>query len=403
MARDWRGGVVAHGGRLYLRVRDSTGEWVDRAPYPDRALLDTPDGRATAERVLVEVVRELHARERATEGRPGPLTVDAWSRTWLAERRASGLADAENDEARLRLHVLPTLGAMRLEEVEPHHLKALATAWTAAGKAPRTRRNIYSVVKAMFRDARIDGALRSPDPCILTHRQLGKIRDARGGWRAGAVFTRDELAALLSDERIPPDRQVWYGLLGPGMLRTGEAAGLRWRAVHLDVDPLGRLDVLTSYDDGSTKTETDRWMPVHPALAELLAAWRLGGWARTWGRQPEPDDLVCPTPAEPRRPGRVVRVGSMRDRHWAWKRLRTDLVTLGLRHRRAHDLRRTGISLARSDGASRDVLGWGTHAPPRDVLGLYTSLEWEALCREVAKMQLELQRGGVVVPLGAST
>ena len=67
--------------------------------------------------------------------------------------------------------------------------------------------------------------------------------------------------------------------------------------------------------------------------------------------------------------------------------------------RRAHDLRRTGISLARSAGADAAILRWGTHAPPKSVIDLYTSIEWEALCREVGKLRLELHWPGVVVAL----
>jgi hypothetical protein len=62
-----------------------------------------------------------------------------------------------------------------------------------------------------------------------------------------------------------------------------------------------------------------------------------------------------------------------------------DLKALGLGHRRVHDLRRTGISLAIEDGADETILHRGTHAPPKDIMGLYTSVAWEALCREVDK------------------
>lgn len=72
--------------------------------------------------------------------------------------------------------------------------------------------------------------------------------------------------------------------------------------------------------------------------------------ARTYGPTPEPGDLV-PVPPEPRRKGRVKPVGSMLDKDWIWKRAHWDCDALGLRHRRVHDLRRTGISLAIEDGA----------------------------------------------------
>jgi len=61
---------------------------------------------------------------------------------------------------------------------------------------------------------------------------------------------------------------------------------------------------------------------------------------------------------------------------------------VGARQRRAHGLRRTGISLAIEDGAEELILKRGTHAPPRHVMALYTSVQWKTLCREVAKLAL---------------
>ena len=87
--------------------------------------------------------------------------------------------------------------------------------------------------------------------------------------------------------------------------------------------------------------------------------------------------------AGPRKPR-----GAMRDRHYVWKRAQKDLLALGLRRRRVHDLRRTGLSLAQEDGADENMLKRGTHAPPKHVVGLYTTVAWEALCREVAKLKL---------------
>ncbi len=48
------------------------------------------------------------------------------------------------------------------------------------------------------------------------------------------------------------------------------------------------------YGMQSVKTEVPRRMPVHPTLAKILAAWRLGGWAEMMGRAPKADDLIVP-------------------------------------------------------------------------------------------------------------
>jgi hypothetical protein len=88
----------------------------------------------------------------------------------------------------------------------------------------------------------------------------------------------------------------------------------------------------------------------------------------------------------------------MRDRHYIWKRLQADLRLLGFRPRRVHDLRRTGISLAIDDGTDEALLKRGTHAAPKHVMGLHTSVAWESLCREVQKLNITTDRK--VVQLG---
>ena len=74
----------------------------------------------------------------------------------------------------------------------------------------------------------------------------------------------------------------------------------------------------------------------------------------------------------------------MRSDHDSYKRLRIDVNALGWRRRRFHDLRRTGITLYREDGAEKDILHLCTHgAPSSDVMELYTSFGWAKLCAQV--------------------
>ena len=57
--------------------------------------------------------------------------------------------------------------------------------------------------------------------------------------------------------------------------------------------------------------------------------------------------------------------------------------------RRFHDLRRTGVTLYRDDGAERDVLRLCTHgAPGQDVMEFYTSFGWSKLCAQVKPLRL---------------
>ncbi|WNG56524.1 hypothetical protein F0U59_18505 [Archangium gephyra] len=96
----------------------------------------------------------------------------------------------------------------------------------------------------------------------------------------------------------------------------------------------------------------------------------------------------------------------MRTDHHSDKRLVKDMEALGLRHRRDHDLQRTMISLARTDGARRDILDLCTHTPRKsgNTIDLYTTFPWEALCAEMAKLKVQRQEPGQLarLPLAAS-
>ncbi len=128
-----------------------------------------------------------------------------------------------------------------------------------------------------------------------------------------------------------------------------------------------------------TKTDNPREVPVHPVLARVLDRWRQEGWARMRGHLPTHEDLIVPS-----REGEYLRADDV------LPRLHHDLRQLGLRPRRTHDARRTFISLAQADGAQPHILKWVTHGRPRDIVSAYTTLPWEALCGEVAKLRVQV-------------
>jgi integrase len=87
------------------------------------------------------------------------------------------------------------------------------------------------VVAALFRDAKLADLIEQ-SPCILDERQLGPLVDKDPEWRNEAVLARDEVETIISDARIPADRQMVYALELLAGVRPGEAAAQRWR--HYD-------------------------------------------------------------------------------------------------------------------------------------------------------------------------
>jgi integrase len=378
---EWSGSVYLPAGRtrLHLSVRVA-GRWRSKAtPYPD-----TPEGRELAGRMLAALRSQLQAEE-AAGAADAPLTVERWAETWLETRR-----DPTYDRIHLTLHVLPVIGSMPLRRLEPRHLLELVDAWRAAGAAARTIRNRYATVHAMCRDAAVRGLIPQSPAILSRPAHLPAIEDVDPEWRASAVLQRAEVERLLGAGG-PADSRVAWHLLALAGLRHGELAALRWRHYDAEREPLGSLLIARSNRRGRTKTGQTRQVPVLPALAAVLAAWRLTGWERFLGRAPGPDDLVLPLRGlrgspEPR----------MRSKGHTLRRLHRALAALGLRPRRVHDLRRTWISLCLSDGADRETLRWASHGRPGDVLGAYTEMEWAKLCAEVGKLSARAARAAVV-------
>jgi integrase len=386
--------VYARGKKLWFRLKVE-GKWRSR-PTPYRV-----GEEAAAERYAAAAQRAVEKRE-AKATTDGPLTLAAYAEQWLKQRKELGVRSWENESARLRLHVLPTIGHLPLTDVRAIHVRDLVRALTTMGKlAPRTIRDVYGVLHCLYETA-IGDELLEHNPCKLRQsrgrgRELPRKIDADPEWRSQATYAVREVEQLISDPRIPPARRVLHALKAIGGLRHEEAAALRWRHYDPSPEPLGRLAIARAYDsraceEKATKSGAPRRMPVHPVLAKLLAAWKLSHWERIYGHPPGPDDLIVPTLT-----GRHVNVSD------AGHDLTDDLTQLGLRvmagarrKRGGHDLRSWFITTCQEHGAHRDLLRVCTHGAGTDVLDGYTRATWTALCAEVSKLRVSLLDGEVL-------
>lgn len=320
---------------------------------------------------------------------PAPVTLLAHARDWITTQHYTS---AGEDRQRIELYVAPdAIGALALAAITPRdcaafvaRVRALTSSRDRKPLAPRTVRNIVDVVRRALAAAVVAGALEA-SPWRLPRGALPALTDKRAEFRAAAVFTREEAIALCTDPQIPPDRRVLYALLVLTGCRFGEVAALRWRHYDAARRPLGRLTVSVSIERRSraekgVKSGVAREVPAHPALAAILKAWRGAGWRAMLEREPGPDDFVIPS-----------RMGGARGERQAHARLQEDLVRLGFRGRRVHDLRRTFVSLCRDDGARGDVLRWVSHGGSRaSMVDLYSTLAWSTLCTEVARLRFDL-------------
>jgi integrase len=376
--KDWSARVQQRGGKLYVEFKEN-GRWVQRV---------TPckvGEEKAAESIARKIERELKERE-AFADETGIVTVRSFGEKWLERRKR--LPSWQDDESHLKHHIYPRFGGSLLVEVKPKMVRKMMDELELAGLAPRTRRNIYSTGRSLFRAAQFEELIVA-SPFILSREDMPKPRDVDPRWRKTAIFLPTEVEQLISDASVPQDRRVIYALLFLGCARFGEMAALRWRHIEARV-PLACLEISASYNVRSKKEKgvkagPGREVPVHPTLAKVLAAWKLTGWKEMFGQDPKPDDLIAPS-----------RKGKNRSVNHGLKKFHEDLERLELRVRRQHDSRRTFATLAENACRDREAVKWIVHGRAGDVLSQYTDAEWDRLCAAVLSVKIELREGRVL-------
>ena len=232
------GSIFPRGSKLYFKVKGPDGWKQVVTPYK-------VGEERQAEAALAKVEARLAAGE-STVGHLGPVTVGDFYKSWIQDRERD-VRTWRNDESVFRLHVLPALGATRIDAVRAADISTLVKSWRKA-MAPKSVHNAYSSLSAFFRDACLADLL-SNSPCILKKQHLGPKEPKDPEFRATAVFRRDEVELLISDERIALDRRVLYALQALAGLRHGEAAALKWRNYLTAAQPLAQLYVAFSNEN----------------------------------------------------------------------------------------------------------------------------------------------------------
>lgn len=394
-------GVYARGGLLWIRWTDAKGE----RQWRPTGLRVGDEAKAAAALVVIkrQAMAERELLQQESEGGPGLPAVSGgvtvamyWNHRLKARQRNPETASAAKANVwHGRDHILPSVGHIALADFKPAHAEAFVNELKAKRLpdgtpqlAPRTIHTIWHALRGMFRTA-VVGSYVPSNPCVLERGVLPKKKDKDPHWRRTAVFSREEVETLISDERIPLQRRVLYAILFLAGVRPGEASALRWSYYDTSWQPLGLLDIQRAYDtdgraEGETKTDKQRLVPVHPTLARMLAQWKLSGWAAHLGRAPKPDDLIVPNQQNTYQSGNGMR-----------NRALDDLATLGWRKRRFYDTRRTFISRCQADLIPKDIYRWWTHGPPSgaDAVDLYASVDWPAHCREILKLKVDLKEG----------
>ena len=374
------------GTKTYYYATFMAGEGTERRQEQEYA------GTTKKQALDLSIKREREVRDGtySKEHRTAAVTVAAYAKTW-GEKRANKTAD--DDRARLRDHVIPHIGDLRLSDVEPPTIRDLVTKLVKLKTiAPATIHNVYGTVSTMFRTAVFEKLIPAT-PCVLLKGMLPTVPN-----KQKAIYEKGDLLALITCERIPLDRRVFYALTGLTAMRHGEAAGRRWRDWEPNTPILGCLSVDTQYDSEPLKSpdgeERPRRVPVHPTLTKILQHWKEVGFPRLFGRAPRPEDFIVPSRRGPQHFRTVRRslanLTETREAKGRTGHRLSDCEAAGITPLTFHRLRDTCISLARRDGARKDVFERISHNAKGDIIDGYTLFDWAPLCEAMLALRFDL-------------
>jgi integrase len=281
------GSIRERNGRFYIRTRvqvidSDTGEI--RWQQVEKA---AGKSRRQAEKTL----RELQTAVDEGSYVPSSMTVLELGRKWLREHVQPNLkpSAAANYKGTFYRHVVPSLGAVRVDDCKPQMVKALLGRKRAEGLSDETVAKIRRHMHAMFAFAQ-DAGLLTVNPASAP-RKRGQKRRRRA---RGTALSPAQIARFLNECSRDPSGKLrddarWVLFFTVALdtgLRRGEMIGLRWGDVNL-LDrilyvrrSIGNYDdpeaIDADDDDLTTKTEAgERLVPIldgaQAALERLYA------------------------------------------------------------------------------------------------------------------------------------
>jgi len=201
--------------------------------------------------------------------------------TWAKANKSSW----SREYSTYQIWIKPVIGEKALAAITVKDLEKIQENMAKAGRAPRTIRYAFDIVRQVFNHAIVRGAFKGTNPATLVKRPQADNRRVR-------FLTEDEARALL-DELKQRSRQTWeMALLSlhTGM-RAGEIFNLRWQNIDFENKLINIMD---------TKSGRNRQAHMTPEVESMLKAKEQGA----------PSDLVFPD----RNGNRIVQISKAFDR-----------------------------------------------------------------------------------------
>ncbi|MDP9798753.1 integrase [Catenuloplanes nepalensis] len=353
-------------GRVTVGVKDNG--------QPDRRHVQ---GKTEAE--VTKKVRKLEReRENGTVRKAGQRwTVEKWLLHWLDNIAAPVVRVNTIDGYRVavRKHLIPGLGAHRLDQLQPEHLEKLYARMLANGSAPATAHQSHRTIRTALNEAVRRGHL-GRNPAALA--KPPRLPDTEV-----EPFSIEDVQTILKVAAERRNSARWAVALALG-LRQGEALGLKWPDVNLKAGTLTVRRALLRPKwghgcDPKCDARVPGLCPHRVNLRPVSADTKSRAGRRTIGL---PDALikVLREHREAQEAERETAAQLWQDEDWVfstrtgqrihqatdydeWKRLLKDA---GVRDARLHDARHTAATallvLGVSGRAVMGIMGWSNAA-----------------------------------------
>ena len=191
----------------------------------------TPDRRHVSRKTRAEVtkvVRELERlRDSGTVRKAGQRwTVETWLTHWVENIAAPSVSENTIDGYRVAVyhHLIPGLGAHRLEKLEPEHLERFYKKMQDTGSAAGTAHQAHRTVRAALNEA-IRRRHLTVNPASIAKAPRFEEEEVE-------PYSVEEVQSLLLEAGRQRNAARWVIALALG-LRQGEVLGLKWTDVDL--------------------------------------------------------------------------------------------------------------------------------------------------------------------------
>jgi integrase len=202
-------------GRVTVGVRDDG--------KPDRRHV-----RGKDETEVTRKVRKLEQeRDAGTVRKPGkPWTVERWLTHWVENiaEPTVGENTIAGYRVAVKVHLIPGLGAHRIDRLEPEHIEALTRRMQKSGSSAGTAHQAYRTLNTALNEA-VRRKHITTNPASIA--KPPKLVEAEV-----EPYSVEEVQRLLTEAAKRRNTARWAVALALG-LRQGEALGLKWTDVDL--------------------------------------------------------------------------------------------------------------------------------------------------------------------------